>query len=154
MEIIYLIGDLLESPYRLILHGCNAQGIMGSGVAKVIRKKYPQAFEEYYAAYNKEMLRLGNVIFADCEDKIIANGITQEYYGRNGECFVSYEAINNVVEETHNYALRHDMEYVAMPLIGAGLGGGSWKKISSIIEDKFINVVPVVYTLDGNIPKH
>ncbi|KKN25229.1 hypothetical protein LCGC14_0887100, partial [marine sediment metagenome] len=32
MIITYVIGDLLESPYRLILHGCNAQGVMGSGI--------------------------------------------------------------------------------------------------------------------------
>lgn len=154
MEIVYLVGDLLESPYRLILHGCNAQGVMGSGVAKHIRKKFPKAFESYHAAYEREMLWLGDVIFADCGDKIVANGITQQYYGRSRECFVSYEAINNVMEETHDYALKHKMEHVAMPLIGAGLGGGSWKKISSIIEDKFTTVMPIVYILDGNIPKY
>lgn len=154
MIITYIIGNLLESPHRLILHGCNAQGVMGSGIAKQIRKKYPQAFEEYYAAYEKDMLWLGDVIFADCEDKIIANGITQQYYGRGGECFVSYEAINNVMEDTHDYALKHGLEHVDMPLIGAGLGGGSWKKISSIIEDRFTNVIPVVYTLDDNIPDY
>lgn len=154
MEIIYLIGDLLESPYRLILHGCNAQGVMGSGIAKQIRKKFPQAFDEYHTAYEKEMLWLGDVIFADCGSKIIANGITQQYYGRSGNCFIDYEAINNVMEDTHDYALKHGLEHVAMPLIGAGLGGGSWKKISSIIEDKFTIVIPVVYTLDGNRPKY
>lgn len=152
MEIIYLIGDLLESPHRLILHGCNAQGVMGSGIAKQIRKKFPQAFETYCAAHEKEMLWLGDVIFVDCGSKIIANGITQQYYGRSGERFVNYEAINNVMEETHDYALKHGIEYVAMPLIGAGLGGGSWEKISSIIEDKFTDVIPVVYTLDDRIP--
>lgn len=154
MEIVYLVGDLLESPYRLILHGCNAQGVMGSGVAKQIRKKFPQAFDEYHAAYGKEMLWLGDVIFTDCGNKIVANGITQQYYGRSGECFVSYEAINNVMEDTHNYALKHGIEHVAMPLIGSKLGGGSWKKISSIIEDKFTIVIPIVYTLDGNIPQY
>jgi len=152
MEIIYLVGDLLESQHRLILHGCNAQGVMGSGVAKQIRKKFPKAFEEYYIAHEKEMLRLGSVIFADCGSKIIANGITQDYYGRNGERFVDYKAINNVMEEIHNYALKYGIEYVAMPLIGAGLGGGSWGEISSIIEDTLTDVIPVVYTLDGKIP--
>jgi len=154
MEIIYLVGDLLESPYRLILHGCNAQGGMGSGIAKVIRANYSEAYTEYRNHFQKHGLKLGEVIFADCGDKIVANGITQQYYGRSGECFVSYEAINNVMEETHDYALKHEIENVAMPLIGAGLGGGSWKKISSIIEDKFTTVIPIVYTLDGNIPKN
>lgn len=33
MKIIYKQGDLLSCPERVILHGCNAQGVMGSGIA-------------------------------------------------------------------------------------------------------------------------
>ena len=35
MNIIYKQGDLLECSEQVIVHGCNAQGVMGSGVAKV-----------------------------------------------------------------------------------------------------------------------
>ena len=36
---------------------------------------------------------------------------------------------------------------VAIPKIGAGLGGGDWKKIEKIIEEEFKDVVPNVYVL-------
>ena len=40
--------DLLNSPDRIIVHGCNAQGVMGAGVAKAIRTKYPEAYSNYF----------------------------------------------------------------------------------------------------------
>ena len=39
MKIIYKQGDLLEAEEVVIVHGCNAQGVVGSGVALAIRNK-------------------------------------------------------------------------------------------------------------------
>ncbi|ESQ88967.1 hypothetical protein ABAC460_14395 [Asticcacaulis sp. AC460] len=47
MKIIYKTGDLLEAPERVICHGCNAQGVMGSGIAVPIRNRYPMVFKAY-----------------------------------------------------------------------------------------------------------
>ena len=41
------LGDICSVNSGIIVHGCNAQGVMGSGVAKAIRLKYPQVFEDY-----------------------------------------------------------------------------------------------------------
>lgn len=153
-EIVYKTGDATEGPEALLLHGCNAQGAMGSGIAKAIREKFPEAFLEYRKVYSLNSgLILGEVITVECsEGKIIANGITQEFYGRDEKQYVSYDAINKVMEEVNRYAIEFNIDTVAMPLIGAGLGGGSWKIISKIIEDTLIDVKPIVYTLDGKIP--
>ncbi len=35
--ITYKQGDLMKASETYIAHGCNAQGVMGSGVAKAIR---------------------------------------------------------------------------------------------------------------------
>ena len=39
MEIIE--GNLLEAPERIIVHQTNCMGVMGSGIAKQIKAKYP-----------------------------------------------------------------------------------------------------------------
>lgn len=152
MTIEYIIGNLVNTPHRLIVHGCNAQGVMNSGVAKAIRTKYPEAYEAYYNRYKNKGLKLGEVIFSFSNNKLIANGITQEYYGRDGKQYISYRAINTIMETINDFASETGCSHIAMPLIGAGLGGGSWRTISSIIEAKCENVVPVVYTLDNKIP--
>ena len=51
MKIEYRKGDLFQTEIKTIVHGCNAQGVMGSGVAKIIRDKYPKAYDRYVAEY-------------------------------------------------------------------------------------------------------
>lgn len=157
MKIKYVKGNLLEAPEKFILHGCNMQGRYGSGVAKQIKAKYPSAFTAYKLAIDGGMA-LGTVSWAEQEDgKLIMNGLTQQYYGRKaGEVYVSYEALRSVMINVCWFANMHRLhnkipeEYimaVAMPKIGAGLGGGDWNIISEIIEEESLFFQPVVYEL-------
>lgn len=150
MKIIYREGNVLECAEPWILHGVNCQGVMGSGVAKAIRAKYPSAYAVYKVWEDQNGLELGGVTFAEQADgKTIFNGLTQNFYGRDGKCYVDYTAIREVIEAIDDYAAKH-VEYmpsVAMPKIGAGLGGGDWNFISTIIEECSHNFQPVVYTI-------
>lgn len=151
MKIRYVKGDLLLTPYDYILHGCNAQGVMGSGVALAIRNKYPKAFKDYEDHFKEVGLNLGDAICSKQDDgKVIINAITQDYYGRNGSKYVSYDAIDKVTKDINQYfrsPFPRQTGSVAMPMIGAGLGGGDWYIISAIIEKNSTNYQPVVYHL-------
>ena len=46
-KIEYIRGDIITSLDDHIVHGCNAQGVMGSGVAKALRDEWPQIFKPY-----------------------------------------------------------------------------------------------------------
>lgn len=151
MEIIYKVGDCLGGPEPWVLHGCNAQGVMGSGVALAVKTKYPSAYLAYIASKQHDGMRLGVVTFAVQDDcKTIFNGITQQFYGRDGKQYVNYDAVGDVIFLINKYAEEgYDGESipVAMPKIGAGLGGGDWDTIAEIIEAGSIHFQPVVYTL-------
>lgn len=144
MKIKYVKGDVTEADATIIAHGCNAQGVMGSGVAKIIREKYPEAYDAYRNMYYQGGLELGNVIIAQSNGKRIANCITQEFFGTDRR-HADYDAIRTVMRTLDVRALGGT---VAMPLIGAGLAGGDWKVISKIIEESFKNSQPVVYVFD------
>lgn len=122
----------------VIVHGCNAQGVMGSGVAKQLRAKYPDIFYRYLEHLNdhldQDINPLGTVCFVGVRPGLtIANAITQEYYGRTGEKYVSYKALQSCLEEVAN--CYDDIIHIPY-LIGAGLGGGDVEKILRIIEAK------------------
>jgi len=146
MKIEYRKGDLLTTDVRHIMHGCNAQGVMGSGVAKAIREKYPEAYRDYNDMYNSRGLELGDVIFSAQEDgKIIINAITQKNYGKDkNTVYVSYWAIADVFRKIDCSSI----ESVALPMIGAGLANGDWNVISAIIENTLVKTQPIVYVLD------
>lgn len=147
MKIKYVKGDVTAAKETIIAHGCNAQGVMGSGVAAIIRKKYPEAYTAYMASKNAFGLHMGTVLFVASNDKSIANCITQEFYGTEKR-HADYEAIATVMRCLDEQAVMREVDAVAMPLIGAGLAGGDWNVITAIIESEFKNVTPVVYVFD------
>lgn len=146
MQIEYRKGDLLQTEVKHLIHGCNSKGVMGSGVAKVLREKYPQAYQDYNDVYNSNGLSLGDVIVSVQDDgKIIHNAITQKDYGRRDDCvYVSYWAIAEVFRKINQWGIKE----IAMPKIGAGLANGDWNVISAIIENTLIDTKPIVYELE------
>src|ERR1700691_3987470 len=150
-KIIYITGDLILSDEPTILHGCNAQGKMGSGFALQIRNNYPDAYKTYIKYYNECGLITGLIIPAISNNKIILNAISQDKYGYDKKVYVDYQALYKIFRDLNKYGDIFDNR-IAMPLIGSGLAGGSWKIISEIIEMERINYTPIVYTLDGIIP--
>ena len=166
MDIIERVGDFLAGDENVIIHGCNAQGEMGAGAAWAVRKRLPFAYNAYRAVYFRRQsegseLRLGEVIWAinvipHRKPIIVGNAITQKYYG-SGSVFVDYEAVRMAIRAVNAFAqrLQNDVQIaslppittIAMPMIGAGHGGGSWEKIAPIIEAESLHFTPVVYRL-------
>jgi O-acetyl-ADP-ribose deacetylase (regulator of RNase III) len=146
MQIEYRKGDLLQTEVKHLIHGCNSKGVMGSGVAKVLREKYPRAYQDYNDSYNSYGLELGTIIVSVQDDgKVIHNAITQKDYGRdNSRVYVSYWAIAEVFRKINNWGIKE----IAMPKIGAGLAHGDWNVISAIIENTLIITKPIVYELE------
>ena len=144
MKIQYEKGDVFASPYKFILHGCNAQGVMGAGFAKRLREEHPFAYKQYREAHETRGLNMGELIIVRAGKRVIIHAITQKYYGREARRYVSYDAIANAMA-----ALEEALygETIAMPMIGSGLAGGDWNVISSIIESELKTIQPIVFQL-------
>lgn len=128
--------DLLSVTRGLIVHGCNAQGVMGSGVALAVKNKYPLAFRIYVnLIQHSDRYPMGDVAYAKINDELyICNAITQENYGRVSHTrYVSYDAVDESLDNVMTMAKAVRLP-VYMPKIGAGLGNGSWDVIAQIIE--------------------
>lgn len=148
-------GDLLAVNRGILVHGCNAQGVMGGGIALAIRRKWPEVFREYRNRYNLNGLKLGQlipvVVASDPARKpviIVANAITQQYFGRDqGSCYVDYAALERAFVAVRQLALDYALP-VHFPLIGCGLGGGKWEDVAPCIERALGDVDGTLWTLD------
>lgn len=151
-------GDLFFVKSGVIAHGCNAMGVMGSGVAKTMRELYPVAFSTYKMYVENSKLQgknvLGTINPVRIDDQLtIVNLITQSSFGRNSNIrYVSYDAVDDCMKSLGLFmieTLQTQRKRVSlnMPKIGAGLGNGDWDVIKSIIKDRIDNVID----LDINI---
>ena len=132
--ITYKTGNLLDVSCGIIIHGCNAKGVMGSGVAAAVKNKYPKAYEAYKSFERNHGLRLGSISICRVSNGLyVANLVTQENYGRDPSVkYVSYGAILLGFEKLHE-CYHEDIPF-HFPMIGAGLGNGNWVTISTLIE--------------------
>lgn len=139
MKIVEKIGNLMHVKIGHIVHGCNAQGVMGSGVALAVKQTYPLAYQHYIIQHNTVGLKLGKAYSVVVSSELIVwNAITQDNFGY-GKRQVSYDAIQTCFEEVNSYIRGSGVEdryaNVHIPMIGAVRGGGNWNIIRTIIEE-------------------
>jgi O-acetyl-ADP-ribose deacetylase (regulator of RNase III) len=136
--IVYIENsDLLTVDSGIIAHGCNAQGVFGAGVAKQIAEKYPNARVSYLnhlrEMSKRELDALGTVDFHSVsKDLLIANMITQEFYGRTQKVYVDYSAIHATMQRVVLLASKLNLPVHIPYMIGCGLGGGNVEAVTQI----------------------
>lgn len=146
-------GNLFDSTANIICHQCNCQGVMGSGVAAEVKKRYPNVFEAYRHDYCNGKLILGHVCFASAkQDQVIANMCAQNTFGYNGGMYTNYDALQRCLEKVKAYAMfEYDVKpVIAFPyLMSCYRGGGDWNVVYKMIEDTFNDFDVEIWRLDN-----
>lgn len=139
MPIKFVAGDLFANTHKAkaLAHGCNCQGSMGAGIAVGFRERYPEMYEQYRALCKAKPreFNLGDVwLWKDKRRPWVCNLGTQEKFWR---ARASYEAIETALSRMREAADAEGIESIAIPRIGVGYGGLSWKKVRVIVERVF-----------------
>ena len=148
----YKIGDICEAPERVVIQGCNAQGVMGSGVAKALRNKYPEVYIEYMTDYRRGLFKPGYVVHTKLSpphnNKWVCSIISQERYGTDGKKYARYSSLVKGVEAVRKFVFQTGMTGIATPKIGCGLGGLDWEIVSELLDENFTEygIAVTVYT--------
>ena len=128
--------DIRNVRKGMIVHGCNAQGVMGSGLAKTIRYTFPEAYRDYRVKYADEGLNVGDCIISQINSKLfVSNCITQEFYGYDGQVYASKAGILVSVTKAFIAAQELGCTSIYMNRIGCIRGGLSWdEEVEPIIS--------------------
>jgi O-acetyl-ADP-ribose deacetylase (regulator of RNase III) len=130
-------GDLIElakqGEFDVIIHGCNCVCVMGAGIARTIKREFPEAYNADLMS-GTGMQKLGTYSYANVLDGklFIVNAYTQNRFGRDRP-HLSYEALRKVMKK-----IKADFGglRIAYPAIGCGLAGGNWNRVSQIIDEE------------------
>jgi O-acetyl-ADP-ribose deacetylase (regulator of RNase III) len=151
MPIQLVCGDLFTNRFKAqaLAHGCNCQGSMGAGIAVGFRERYPAMFAEYRRRCKAKPreFNLGDAFLwkADNQPWVFNLG-TQERYWR---ARASYEAIEQALKKMREEADHENISRIALPRIGAGHGGLSWRKVLAVIEKVFADWPGTLYVYDA-----
>ena len=135
-------GDLIqrakEGHYNAIVQGCNCFCKMGAGIAKQIKNEFPIAYQVDCETEEGDRSKLGDFTVATVYignakwPVAIVNAYTQyDTATVDDKSPVDYGAIAKVFIK-----INEDFtgEYIGIPKIGAGLAGGDWNIIKTLID--------------------
>jgi O-acetyl-ADP-ribose deacetylase (regulator of RNase III) len=135
-------GDLIKltkaGEFDVVLHGCNCYNTMGKGIAAQFKQHFPEVYAADCKTERGDPRKLGSYSRAKLPNGVIVlNCYTQFRYGPNS---ADYAAIREVLQKVREEFVG---KKVGMPMIGAGLAGGDWKKISNLIDRYLPNATVV-----------
>lgn len=136
-------GNLLDSGCDIICHQVNCKGVMGSGLAKQVKEKFPEVYNCYLQSCSKKAPSqlLGHVdIVVICNKKPfgVANLYAQDGYGTDKQ-YTDYKALESCLNQVklcadcHTESCRIGLPYK----LGCGLAGGNWEIVYNIINKVF-----------------
>ena len=142
--IIYRPGDVFETDAPVIAHGCNTRGLMGAGIAREMRDRFPSMYKDYKRRCARNEFKPGDAyIFYNETGPHIMNLATQADKG------AEYEFVKQALSNLHTVLEEERIPSVAMPRIASGLGGLEPSEVERLIDDEFKDSVieVIVYTL-------
>lgn len=148
-------GNILNVTRGIIVHGCNATAGEVSGLAAQVFAAYPEAQVAHNNLAMSERfasLVLGKIsVFSPNAGLYIVNAITQSAPGGGS---LSYDAMIKCFDKVKLLAADYaeSQRYngnlpIVLPRIGAGIAGGNWNIIRTIIEEVFVDNSVILYTL-------
>lgn len=145
----YIKGDIFDSNANVILHQVNCQGVMGSGIAKQVKQKYPIVYKYYKMWCDDPHLKpglLGSIqtVYIDNEEnRAIINLFSQDKFGYDGKRYTDYDALRNCLKIVNKQWAGYS---VAIPFhMGCDRGGGDWNVVCKMIEDELTDCNVVIY---------
>lgn len=133
----YIDGDLVRDAanYDVIAHCCNCFCTMGAGIAPQIKHKFPEAYAVDCETQSGDEFKLGTISYTENTTPIVVNLYGQfDYTGRrSGKMDLDYDALRSALKVMRE---KFTGKTFGLPMIGAGLAGGDWNVIESIIEEE------------------
>jgi O-acetyl-ADP-ribose deacetylase (regulator of RNase III) len=132
MPTTFTKGDIFNTQgLTVYAHGCNCAGAMDSGVAVAFKKRFPQAFEEYRKRCEDGRFSLGDVFVWSDEKVTVYHLAIQEHWKTKTKMPALVRALGRMIEAAEKSGIKR----IAMPRVGAGLGGLEWHRVRDILTE-------------------
>jgi len=155
-----ITGDLFrEAQGRVLAHCISADFALGAGIAVKFKEMgVKEALQNAFPDYAKKWTQ-GECIVTHIHSDVTCNLVTKRY------CYEkpTYENLQSALDSMKEF-LERELEYkktlqVGMPLIGCGIDGLEWDRVSQMVKDTFsdlegLDVLVVKYEKEKNMPKN
>jgi O-acetyl-ADP-ribose deacetylase (regulator of RNase III) len=131
----YKTGDILAEEAEALVNTVNCVGFMGRGIALQFKKAWPENFKAYAAACRRHEVQPGRMFVFDTgqltHPRYIINFPTKRHWRGKSRLEDIEAGLVALAAEIRGRGIRS----IAIPPLGAGLGGLDWAEVRPRIED-------------------
>lgn len=124
-------GDIFRQKAEALVNPVNCVGTMGKGLALEFKRRYPRNFQLYQAACRRGELRPGTVLTVPEGDRLIVNLPTKRHWRDPSRIGDVRSGLQALAEEVRAKGIKS----LAVPALGAGLGGLPWEEVREVIAE-------------------
>ena len=136
-------GDIFdESVGKCIVNPVNCHGVMGAGLAKIVKQKFPEVFDDYYKKCKLGEMQIGKIKFHKVAHGRIQSVIslpTKDHWKDDSEVKYIEKGLDDLVDrvnEAYNSNCGFYYPTIELPALGCGCGGLDWDVVRPIMFQK------------------
>ena len=153
--LVYLESDLFASPAQTLVNTVNTEGVMGKGIAKTFKQKYPEMFAEYKRLCDHKELRIGTLMLWRGAEHWVLNFPTKTTWRLPSQ-------LRYVEEGLQKFAATYEelgITSISFPPLGCGNGNLDWRDVKPLMERYLRDLAIPVYVHElhvgaGFVPEH
>lgn len=129
------VGNLLQAEVEALVNPVNCDGVMGKGLALQFKRMFPDVFRAYRAACQRSEVNIGrmHVVERATAPRFVINFPTKDTWRKPS----AIEYISAGMRDLVAQIVTHNIQSIAIPPLGCGLGGLAWKAVQPIIQRAF-----------------
>lgn len=133
----YVKGSIFDAEVEALVNPVNCVGIMGAGLAKEFKDRFPEYFEDYKEACDHGYMKVGRVLIHPMwgyRPKFDIISFPTKHHWKN---LSSLEIINAGLLSLVQCIKINYICSIAIPALGCGLGGLEWDEVKPLIDGAF-----------------
>ncbi len=135
MKIEIKEGNIFESDCEALVNAVNCIGIMGAGLAKQFRLKYPEMMHSYQTECKEKVLKIGQPHYFSANDgKMIINFPTMHNPGSQSKLEDIKLGLLKLKQDLKDFL---NLKSIAFCSLGCGVGGLYWEDVFNLIKEIF-----------------
>ena len=137
--ILYVQGDLFQSPAQVLVNTVNTVGVMGKGVALQFKRHFPEMYAKYRELCEKGDFNVGSLWLYKSPNKWVLNFPTKRHWRQPSRIEDVDSGLRKFVETYSSMGIHS----IAFPPLGCGNGQLDFNSQVQPLMEKYLQPLPI-----------
>lgn len=135
-------GDIFKSPCQALVNPVNCIGVMGKGLAKEFKYRWPEMYNDYKFKCYTGMMKV-RPSFYTADDKMIICLATKHHWRNNADISLIERQLEFLIDVIKKGIIKLDS--IAFPALGCGEGNLPWEHVKEIMVSFLMQIADTRY---------